>query len=188
MHKLVENDKKLGRGNLLATVTQCTIGIAVRLNHQSVDIEVHSLLGEQRQQFALARNVTGVAQHWNVRNTPFEFERYLPLRGVAENLLAIRGEAPVYHSQLLDACIVETLKCTYPQFKVGIHWIFHKNWNIHPTQGIGNILHCKRVCGCTCTHPQNIDTSLETLFNVLRGSNLRCHRKRQLATHAAQPR
>ena len=48
-------------------------------------------------------------------------------------------------THLSDTGSVQTLERADPQFQVGIHRILHQDRNIDPFQGIGQLLHGKRV-------------------------------------------
>jgi hypothetical protein len=56
----------------------------------------------------------------------FQLKGQLPLWGVAEYLFAVGRETSVYAAQACDACVVQSLKGTYPQFNVGVYRVFYK--------------------------------------------------------------
>ena len=59
------------------------------LNHKTVEIQVHGLLGERHHKFALTRYVTRVTNEWQLWQTAMELKRQLPLRSITEIFLAV---------------------------------------------------------------------------------------------------
>ena len=69
--------------------------------------------------------------------------------------------------QPLQTCLIETLQCSYPQFKVGIDRILYQHGEVEPLHGISQSLHGKRIGRGTRTHPEDVHTVLQSQFNVL---------------------
>ena len=67
----------------------------------------------------------------------------------------------MHGTQPRDTRITEPLQGAQPQVKVWIHRILDQHSDfVMPLQLIGDILNSKRVGGCACSNPQNIDAGI----------------------------
>src|SRR5574344_49269 len=94
----------------------------------------------------------------------------------------------MYGSQFLYTSLIDTFKCTYPQFQIRINRVLNKYRNINTFQRIGKSLHGKRVCGCSCTYPKNIYTIFKSKFYVFWCSHLCCCKHACLLLNLFHPR
>ena len=72
-----------------------TIRVAVTLDNQSVEAQIHSLLAEWSYQFALSTYMAGVADDGQVRDASAQFNGDMPLGQVTVELLVIAAESAV---------------------------------------------------------------------------------------------
>ena len=117
--------------------------------YQSVETHVERLLRKRRYQLALAAYVAWVADKGHVGEASAQLDGYVPLRLVAVDVLAVGAESSVDGAELTYPGIIEPLKGTYPQVKVGAYGVFHQYRNVAAIigEGVGDFLHCERV-GC----------------------------------------
>ena len=148
-------------------ITPCAIRVAMALNNQTIETEVHCLLAERGYQFTLAADVAGVADDRKVRNATTQFDGDMPLRQVAVQLFVVTAETTMDGSQTFQACIIDAFQCTDPKFEVRIYRVLHEHRDVHALQCIGYLLHGKRVGGSACTDPKYVDTCFQTFVHVL---------------------
>ncbi len=60
-------------------VAPCLVGAAVALDNETVEVEVHGLLAERSDEFALTADMAGVAQERQVGITAAQLEGDMPL-------------------------------------------------------------------------------------------------------------
>ena len=169
-HEQVEDVAQNIRSHLLGSITPSRIRIAVAFGDETIEAQVHGLLTERSYQFTLATDVRRIAEDRQFRNTATQFDRNVPLRKVAVDLLVIGRETTMDSSQALQSGTVKALERTDPKFEVRIYRILYQYRDIHSLQRICQFLYGKRVGGGTGTYPKYIDTCFQRFFHVLRSS------------------
>ena len=71
------------RGDLLGCIAPGTVRVAVALDNQTVEAQIHSLLAEWGNQFAFSTDVAGVTDNGKIWNPAAQFDGNMPLREVA---------------------------------------------------------------------------------------------------------
>ena len=175
------------RCHLLLGIAPCLVGIAVALDDESVEAQVHSLLAQGSYQFTLATNVRGVADDGKIRNATMQLDGNLPHGGIAINFLLKTREATMDGSQTLDASLVQTLHGTNPQFQVRVDRVLDEDWDVDSPQRVSQSLHGKGVCSGSGTYPQNIHVVLQCQLHVLRSSHLSGYQHVGFILHLLHP-
>ena len=132
--------------------------------------------------------MTGVADDGQVRHASSQLYGNLPHGKVAINLLLVAGEAAVYGSQTLYACLIDALHSSYPQLQVGINRILHKDGDVHSLQTVGYRLHGKGIGRGTRSNPKDVNVVLKGKLYMLRCCHLCGDEHACLLLHALQPR
>ena len=176
----------IGR-HLLLGVAPGLIGIAVALDDQTVEAEVHRLLTERRNEFATAADMRGIADDRQLGDATAQLDGNLPHRGVAVDLLLVAGEAAMDGPQTLDASLIDALKGTNPQFKVRVDGVLHEHGHIGTFQRIGDSLHGEGVSRCAGANPEDINAILQGELHVLGGSHLGRDEHLGLLLHLSEP-
>ena len=154
------------RGDLLGCIAPGTVRVAVALDNQSVETQIHSLLAEWSNQFALSTYVAGVTDNRKVGNSAAQLNGDMPLGQVTVELFVIAAKSAVDGTQAFQACIVETFQSSNPQLQVRIYRVLYQYRNIHTFQRIGNFLHGKRVGGGACAYPKQVYPGLQAFVYV----------------------
>ena len=101
-------------GHLLGGIAPCSVGVAVALDDEAVEAQVHGLLAEWCHEIALAADVAGVAEDGKPGDAAAQLDGDVPLRQVAVDLLVVGGEAAVDGAQTPHSCAVDALHGSYP--------------------------------------------------------------------------
>ena len=80
----------------------CTIRTRMRFDHQAVEAQVHCLLRQRSDQFALTTDMAGITEDRQVRHTAAKFDRYMPQRQVT--VLCMERRFPADHSGCTGLC------------------------------------------------------------------------------------
>ena len=158
------------RGDLLGCIAPGTVRVAVALDNQSVEAQIHSLLAEWSNQFALSTYVAGVTDNRKVGNSAAQLNGDMPLGQVTVELFVIAAESAMDGTQTFQACIVDTFQSSNPQLQVRIYRILHQYRDIYAFQCIGNFLYGERIGGGTCTYPKKVNSSLQAFVYMFGGS------------------
>ena len=153
--------------DLLSGVAPCAVRVAVRLDNQAVETQVHRLLAKGSDQLALASDVAGIAENRQVGHAAAQLDRDVPQRQVAVDLLVVRAETAVDSRQTVDACAIEALESADPQLQVRVDRVLDQNRDINAFQGVGDLLHGEWVNRRAGADPQHIDSSLQGLENMI---------------------
>ena len=128
-----------------------------------------------------------VADDGQFGNATVQLDGDLPHGRVAINLLLVAGEAAMYGTQTLHACLVETLQRTNPQLDVGVHGVLHEHGNVHALQRVGQCLHGKGVGRGTGSHPEDVNAVLQRQLHVLGRGHLGRNQHARLFLHLLHP-
>ena len=164
------------------------IRVAVRLDNQAVEAQVHRLLAKRGDQLALTADMAGVAEDRQIRHTTAQLDRDVPQRQVAVDFLVVRAESSVNHAQTVNARSVQTLDRPDPQLQVRIDRVLDQHGHVHALQGIGHLLHGEGVRRRTGADPQEIDPRLQRLEYMVFRSHLGRHQHARLLFYPLQPR
>ena len=154
---------EIRRDELLLRVGQGGGRMAVRLDHEALETQVHRPLGEFLQVFPVSTHVGRVGKDGKVRIAGAQFNGDLPARGIAVRLAVDRGETAVDDAEFTDAGAVQALQGTDPQVQVRIDGILHQDGDIRILEGVSNLLHEKRVRSRAGADPEHVDPVLEAL-------------------------
>ena len=111
----------------------------------------------------------------------------LPERGIAVGLLAVDGETTVHSQDVLNAGTLETLHCATPQGEVRLRRVFDRHGNVHPAQGVADVLNLKGVGRGAGADPQHVDAGFQSLFDVTGLGDLDAHLQSRFTLHFLQP-
>ena len=175
------------RSYLLRSVTPGCIRVAMAFGDDTVEAQVHGLLAERSHQFTLATDVRWVAEDRQIGDATTQFDRNVPLRKVAINLLVVRRETTMDGTQALQTGTVDALERTDPKFEVGVHRILHQYGHVYTLQGVCQLLYGKRVSSGTGTYPKDVDACFQRFFHVLRGSHFGSGKHTCLGLDALHP-
>ena len=174
-------------GYLLCGVTPGAVGVAVALDDESVEAQVHCLLAEGGDEFAFAADVAGVAEDGQVGDASAQLDGDVPLRQVAVYLLVVGGEAAVDGCHAFHACIVEPFHASNPEFEVGVDGVLHEDGDVHSREGVGNLLHGEGICTGACANPQHVHAGVQCRLDVLGGGDFGGDVHARLLFYALQP-
>ena len=178
---------QLCRSELLRSVAERALRLAVALYHQTVQTKVESPLRELEDIAAGAAHVAGIGEERQLGISGTQLDSHLPARVVAVFHLAERRESAVDHAELLDAGHVETLQSAYPQIEVGIDRILDEHRHVGVAQRIGNLLHHERVRRSAGAYPYHVYAVFETFVDMLLVGNLGADLEAGLLTHLLEP-
>ena len=137
------------------------------LYDETVEAEVHGLLAERGYEVAASAYVAGVTEDGQLGQTAVKLDGYLPHGSVAVELFFIAGETAVDGSKTLYACTVDSLECSYPEFKVRVDRVFDQHRIGYAAHGIGQQLHGEGVGAGAGTYPEYINIGFEGKFHML---------------------
>ena len=157
------------------------------LGNDTVESQVHGLLAERSYQFTFATDVRRVAEDRQFGDATTQFDRDVPLREVAVNLLVVRGETTMDGTETLQTGSVDALERTNPKFKIRIYRILDEDGDVHTLQRVGYLLHGERVGGSARSNPKEVDACVQCFFHVLRGSHFGRGKHTCFFLHALHP-
>ena len=131
--------------------------------------------------------MAGIVEERDVRVGVPKIDGDLPERGIAVGLLAVDGETTVHSQDVLNAGTLETLYCATPQGEVRLRRVFDRHRNVHPTQGVADVLNLKGVGRGAGPDPQHVDAGLQGLFDVTGLGDLDAHLQSRFTLHFLQP-
>ena len=175
------------RDELLLRVGQGGGRVAVRLDHEALEAQVHRPLGQLLQVLPVSAHVGRVGEDGEVRIAGAQFDGDLPARRIAVGLAVDRGEAAVDDAEFPDAGAVQALQGADPQVQVRIDGILHQDGDIRILEGVGDFLHEEGVGSRAGADPEQVDTVLEALVHMLLVRNLGAHKHPGLFLHLFQP-
>ena len=111
-----ENVMKHVGSDLLGSIAPSLVGGAMRFDDETIEAQIHGLLTEGSYKLAFASNVTRVANDGEFGNATSQFYGNLPRWVVAIEFVVVTGKTSMNGAYALDACLVEALHSTNPQF------------------------------------------------------------------------
>ena len=157
------------------------------LDHEPVQPQVESPLGEFSDVGPCAAHVARVGEEGELRIPGAQFDRKAPAGIVAILDLLAGGEAAVDLSDFLYACGIEPLERSYPEVDVRVYGVLHENRNVRIPQSFSDFLHEERICGGPRPDPEHVNPVLDAFEYVLLARNLRAHFHAGFLLHALQP-
>ena len=91
-------------------------------------------------------------------------------------------------TQTMDACAIESLESTNPQFQVGADRILDQYRYIYTLQSVSDLLHGEGVHRGARTNPQDVDACFQGLKDMILRSYLRSDQHTCFLFYSFQPR
>ena len=162
-----------GRGQLLLRIAERDRRIAVGLDHQAVQPEVHRPLGQLLQILPVTGHMAWISEKRQFRIAGAEFDGDAPSRIIAVGDRRRRGKTAVDDAELADTGPVEAFQRTDPQVQVRVDRILDQHRHVRTAQGIGDLLHQERIGGGSGSDPYHVHPVLDALQDMLFRRDLR---------------
>ena len=110
--------------------------------------------------------MAGVAEYGYFGHPSVQLHRYLPERRVAVDALTVGVEAAVYGADQAASAAGKPLDGSQPEFGIRHQRILDEYRQARTLQGIGYLLHQKRIAGGPCSYPYRVYSVFEDNLHV----------------------